>query len=202
MASNQNSKDLSSLVQDECGKLGLSFIPQMKEDLLTEKEKMLVQQTSFPDELKFSVPVDISYSKKAFVNFMTGLSGEVTFEDLWKPKELDLRADYHPSGGQDDLSFLKDTDLKDTDVQASGWKHFIMKTTHFVICTVLAQNCTILTDQLSTLLKQYNYKDEYFVLSITSLQYNYWHENGNTPHVATWSEYVASIPCKSQKAIH
>ena len=120
MASNQNSKDLSSLVQDECGKLGLSFIPQMKEDLLTEKEKMLVQQTSFPDELKFSVPVDISYSKKAFVNFMTGLSGEVTFEDLWKPKELDLRADYHPSGGQDDLSFLKDTDLKDTDVQASG----------------------------------------------------------------------------------
>ena len=110
MAKYQNSQDLSVLIQDECRKLGLSFTSRIKEDLLTEKEKLLVKQTSFPNELKFSVPVDLSYSKKAFLNFKAGLDGEVSFESLWKPKELDLKADYHPSGGQDDLSFLKDND--------------------------------------------------------------------------------------------
>ena len=106
--------ELSSFVKQECQKLGLSYVSQVPEEPLTKEEILQVKCTSFPGELKFSVPVELAASKKAFLNFVAGLTeGGPSFEGLWRPKALELgAADYHshcPMGGED-LSFLKDSE--------------------------------------------------------------------------------------------
>lgn len=110
--------NLSSFVQEKCEHLSLQFIPEAEEAAISEKEKVLIQHTSFPEELGFTVKVDLGYSKRAFLNIVSGLNEDLPcFEDLWKLKPHDPHGDYYPMGPLD-IGFFTDATFKT--VQVSG----------------------------------------------------------------------------------
>ena len=98
---------LSQLVQEECLHLGIEYSAQAKSEPLTQQEKQSIEKSSFPSELKFTVPVDLCGSKKAFLSVVSGLGDGVCFGDLWSLKPHDIRADHNPMGTASlDLSFF------------------------------------------------------------------------------------------------
>ncbi len=96
---------LSNFVVEECNRRGLEkpFQDSLKEPL-NEEEELSIKQISFPDDLKFSVAVDLAMSKKAFLAIISGLNDD-PWEDIWKFKVHDPQADYYPNG-KVDVSFL------------------------------------------------------------------------------------------------
>lgn len=102
----QNAEDLTSLVQGECSNLGISLTPAVKEDQITSKEKVLIEKVSFPDELKFSVQVNLASSKKAYLNLLSDLNESDSFEDLWSFNQLDPSNYQHPMSSMDVSFFM------------------------------------------------------------------------------------------------
>ena len=75
----------------------------------TKEERDCIREISFSSELGFSMPVDLSLSKKAFQCILSGLSEEVpSFDSLFEPRPHKPCRDYCPMG-QMDLSFLQKT---------------------------------------------------------------------------------------------
>lgn len=104
----EDHKDLSTVVEEQCSLLQLSFPPKVQKEDLTEQEKLLVDKHTFPAELDFTVKVDLASSKKAFLSLVSGLCKDTTsFEDLWTFKKHDPTADYCPIKDWDVL-FLED----------------------------------------------------------------------------------------------
>ena len=77
---------LSETVAEQASQVGHSFKPGAEFDALTESEQEKLNKQSFPDSLVFSVDVNLTDSKKAFLNFMKGFDdpSEVLYEQLWK----------------------------------------------------------------------------------------------------------------------
>lgn len=107
LVQSDSSKDLSGLVREECDRLGLGLASEHQREPLTQREELLVEQTSFSSELKFSVPVDLRCSKKAFLNLVAGI--EVNFASMWEQKAYNPREDCYPMGRDMDISFITET---------------------------------------------------------------------------------------------
>ena len=105
MSSMAENKTLPQVVQQECGLHGLDFVSEAKKEPVTQEEQQVIQQKSFPSDLKFSVPVNLSSSKKAFLAIISGLSDDTTVEKLWELKAHDPKDDYNAMG-KVDISFL------------------------------------------------------------------------------------------------
>ena len=102
--------DLSKVVEEECLKLDVEF----KAQWLTDDEagtKRESREIVFPSELGFSMPVDLSLSKKAFECVMSGMSKGVTsFDALIIPRPHQPSVNYSPMEVEEmDLSFLLDS---------------------------------------------------------------------------------------------
>jgi hypothetical protein len=90
--------DLSQFVQEQCRNLGLNFTPEEPKEILSEKERRATVEATFPADL-FTMPVDLSSSKKAFVTIVSGLSEDIpSFDEVWRLKQCDPKADYNPMG--------------------------------------------------------------------------------------------------------
>lgn len=104
------SASLPQLVKDQCHNLDLHFKAEEPLEALTQKEQQAIEKTTFPEDLKLAVPVDLESSKKAFLAIVSGLSGDMpSFKDLWQIKPHNPRADYNPMQAVDlefDFEFL------------------------------------------------------------------------------------------------
>ena len=110
----KNPKELSEVVQQKCEELGVDLKTQSLEEKLTEEERLLIENMSFPSELQFSVPVNLALSKKAFQCVLSGLDEKIAgFDDILKLRPHDMHLDYYPMGPVEmDLSFLIDSPKK------------------------------------------------------------------------------------------
>ena len=66
---------------------------------LTLEEKERLDATSFPEELQFTAPVNLSDSKTAFKNLLSGLNSPSDFVGLWSFKPFDTKNVPNPMSG-------------------------------------------------------------------------------------------------------
>ena len=66
---------------------------------LTLEEKERLDATSFPEELQFTAPVNLSDSKTAFKNLLLGLNSPSDFVGLWSFKPFDQKNVPNPMSG-------------------------------------------------------------------------------------------------------
>eukprot|EP00731_Ephydatia_muelleri_P016995 Em0010g93a len=66
---------------------------------LTLEEKERLDATSFPEELQFTAPVNLSDSKTAFKNLLLGLNSPSDFVGLWSFKPFDPKNVPNPMSG-------------------------------------------------------------------------------------------------------
>lgn len=96
----QQNPNFRASVAQEIERLGLPqdaySSPSVPPPTLEEKEKL--DATSFPAELQFTVPVNLSDSRTAFKNFLLGLNNSSDFVGLWSFKPCDPRNYQNPIG--------------------------------------------------------------------------------------------------------
>ena len=66
---------------------------------LTLEEKERLDATSFPEELQFTAPVNLSDSKTAFKNLLSELNSPSDFVGLWSFKPFDTKNVPNPMSG-------------------------------------------------------------------------------------------------------
>ena len=107
----KSAEGLASIVSKESTRLSHTFLSQAPGLDLSSNEGEKVSKTIFSDDLKFSVDVNLSDSKKAFQMLIGGLGDPQTFEQLWTLNDHNPRTYPNPIGDVD-LSALRLGDLK------------------------------------------------------------------------------------------
>jgi hypothetical protein len=74
---------LSETVSEEAQKVDEVFKLDAEYEDLTSSEKKKLEKQVFPQDLMFTVDVDLIHSKKAFLNFVKGLDDDAVYDQLW-----------------------------------------------------------------------------------------------------------------------
>ena len=74
---------LSETVSEEATKIGQPIKLDAEFEDMTDSEKEKLDKQVFPDDLRFTVDVDLVHSKKAFSNFVKGLDNCEVYDQLW-----------------------------------------------------------------------------------------------------------------------
>ena len=90
--------NFSDALASECNRRNFSYSPEVANEKLTAVEKRLVTKQSFGDDLKFTVDVNLSDSKKAFRVLLCGLENKDDFLGLWNMRPHDPQSYPHPFG--------------------------------------------------------------------------------------------------------
>ena len=78
-----SSSTLRDTLTEEAVKVGHSFKMNADFDPVTEAEKQRLDKQVFPDSLMLSSDVNLSQSKKAFLNLTKNLDDSAKFDQLW-----------------------------------------------------------------------------------------------------------------------
>ena len=112
----KSAEELASIVSKESTRLNHNFLSQAPGLTLSSDEGEKVSKTIFSDDLKFTVDVNLSDSKKAFQMLIGGLGEPQTFDQLWTLNDHNPRTYPNPIGDVD-LSALRLQDLKKAESQ-------------------------------------------------------------------------------------
>ena len=90
--------DFSDALASESNRRNFSYISEGANEKLNVVEERLVAKQSFGDDLKFTVDVNLSDSKKAFRALLRGLEKKEDFLELWNLRPHDPQNYPHPFG--------------------------------------------------------------------------------------------------------
>lgn len=74
---------LRETVMEEADKVGHPVKINANFDVVTDTEQKKLDSQQFPESLMFSVDVNLAQSKKAFLNFVSGLDEDAVYDQLW-----------------------------------------------------------------------------------------------------------------------
>lgn len=90
--------DFSDILASESNRRNVSYISEGAGEKLNVVEERQLAKQSFGDDLKFSVDVNLSGSKKAFRVLLSGLENKDDFLGLWNLRPHDPLNYPHPLG--------------------------------------------------------------------------------------------------------
>lgn len=90
--------DLTEALASQSNRWNFSYVTEGANEKLNVVEERLVSKQSFGDDLKFTVDVNLSDSKKAFRALLRGLENEDDFLGLWNLRPHDPQNYPHPFG--------------------------------------------------------------------------------------------------------
>lgn len=117
----KSSEGLAGIVSKESSRLNHRFLPQAPGLDLSSNEGEKISKKIFSDDLKFTVDVNLSDSKKAFQMLISGLGDTQNFQELWSLTDHNPRAFPNPIGDVD-LSALRLHDSKTATLEKGGEK--------------------------------------------------------------------------------
>ena len=90
--------ELTTYLASEYGKRGMVYVTGGSREELNGQEKCRLAGENFDQELKFTAPVNLADSKKAFRAFVNGLEDRNAFTTIMTLREHDYRDYPHPLG--------------------------------------------------------------------------------------------------------
>ena len=94
----KTSMELATYLASEYGKRGMVYVIEGSREELNSQEKRRLAEEDFDQELKFTVPVNLADSKKAFRALVKGLEDRNAFTTVMTLREHDYRDYPHPLG--------------------------------------------------------------------------------------------------------